>query len=126
MEYTPLMIIVVGILVLFKWERDKYCARRSSHGAYQEGLKTGFEEARQHWRIETEGIIQKGLAEILERHELVIKVVENKTPAPASPAPYWSDAVEIPALRFMIVVEPRVKYFPRIGQLKATFEKFLG
>ena len=126
---APLIVAVLGILVVLKFERDKTLARSKFHLAYEEGLKDGFRDAKECWRQELEAAAKGGLKELLEHYPALVKVVENRPAAavkPEPPATIENNSVfELPRLAYTIIVDAKSRPYTRYGELKATWEKLV-
>lgn len=107
-SFLPLIVV---ILSLAKWERDKVYYKSNYVKAYQEGVVQGLKEATNQWNNYVELMAKKACNDISTKYPLEVKVIKREEfTSEGAMGTITKMYYELPTLGISIYVHPKARF----------------
>lgn len=106
MNWLQLLPLLVVILFIAKWERDKVTFNRQYGKAYLDGVTDGLRAGSEQWEQNIQHMAKDACAELVEKYPIGIKVIKQGPYKTGNGITRTSEIVELPTLSISMRLHP--------------------
>lgn len=117
---SGLIPVLIAVLFIAKWERDKRVHSRTLDRAYQDGVKDTWRRVGDQALRDVERMAKEGLEDLREAFPVAIKVVAQRDAATdfnTGRVTAVCRTLTFTGLRFVIQIDPQAQYVNRLYSL---------